>query len=225
MEINDRPSWKLMERLFKSHPWHGIPIGQNAPDEVTVFIEMVPTDTVKYEIDKESGYLRVDRPQKYSSLCPALYGFIPQTFCAEEVADRCMERTQLPNIAGDKDPLDVCVLTERNFSHGDVLVQAIPIGGLRMIDHKQADDKIIAVLKGDAMCANWRDISEIPADVLDRLRHYFLTYKQMPGSTTLTTDVKEIYGRDEALETIRRSQSDYRTHYGALENILTSTIG
>src|ERR1700755_1507214 len=148
---NNKPSWKLMERLFKSPPWHGVRIGPRAPAEVTSFIEMVPTDTVKYEIDKDSGYLRVDRPQKYSSLCPALYGFIPQTFCAEEVAARCMDRTKLKNIAGDKDPLDVCVLTERNFSHGDVLVQAIPIGGIRMIDQNQADDKIIAVLKGDAM--------------------------------------------------------------------------
>jgi inorganic pyrophosphatase len=220
----NQPSWKLMERLFKSHPWHGIPIGRHAPAEVTSFIEMVPTDSVKYEIDKESGYLRVDRPQKYSSSCPALYGFIPQTYCAEQIAARCMERTQLKSISGDGDPLDICVLTEKDFSHGDVLVQAIPIGGLRMLDHNQADDKIIAVLKGDAVYSQWKDISDCPPDVIDRLRHYFLTYKQMPGTTSVTTEVKEIYGREEALETIRRSQLDYRTHFGSLEEILNSTL-
>ena len=79
------PIGRLMGLRYKSHPWHGISMGKNAPEEVTAFIEVVPTDTVKYEIDKTSGYLKLDRPQKFSNVVPALYGFIPQTFCGELV--------------------------------------------------------------------------------------------------------------------------------------------
>src|SRR5438552_2654211 len=69
------------KNVFKSHPWHGVPIGPEAPAVVTAYIEIVPTDTVKYEMDKQSGYLKVDRPQKFSNICPTLYGLIPQTLC------------------------------------------------------------------------------------------------------------------------------------------------
>jgi inorganic pyrophosphatase len=71
--------------LYKPHPWHGIPIGEHCPEIITAYIEMVPTDTVKYEIDKLTGYRKVDRPQKFSNYVPALYGFVPQTFCDELV--------------------------------------------------------------------------------------------------------------------------------------------
>ena len=77
----------------KAHPWHGISAGAHAPEIVTAFIEIVPTDTVKYEIDKESGYLKIDRPQKFSNIVPALYGFLPQTYCAEQVGENCSEQT------------------------------------------------------------------------------------------------------------------------------------
>ena len=99
--------------LFKPHPWHGIPIGDDAPRTVTCFIEIVPTDTVKYELDKATGYLKVDRPQKFSNVCPTLYGFIPQTYCGEQVGAFCGERTGRQGIVGDGDPLDICVLTEK----------------------------------------------------------------------------------------------------------------
>ncbi len=148
-ENSDEKTWELLQLLFRPHPWHGIPLGPDAPDMVTAFVEIVPTDTVKYEIDKPSGYLKVDRPQKYSNVCPTLYGFIPQTYCGERVAALSQERTGRSTVEGDGDPLDICVLTEKSFSHGDFLLQAIPIGGLRMIDRNQADDKIVAVLKGD----------------------------------------------------------------------------
>jgi inorganic pyrophosphatase len=85
--------WQKLGRRYQSHPWHGINIGKDAPNTVMSFIEMTPSDSVKYEIDKESGFIKVDRPQKFSNIVPALYGFIPQTFCAEEVADFCMEKT------------------------------------------------------------------------------------------------------------------------------------
>lgn len=83
------PRWELMGVLFKSHPWHGVSIGERAPQCVTAYIESVPTDTVKYEIDKVSGHLMVARPHKYSSVCPTLYGLIPRTYCAERVAALC----------------------------------------------------------------------------------------------------------------------------------------
>lgn len=70
---------------FKAHPWHGISASKNAPNTVNVFIEIVPLNTIKYEIDKETGHLMVDRPQKFSNIIPALYGFIPKTYCDERV--------------------------------------------------------------------------------------------------------------------------------------------
>jgi len=180
---------------------------------VTVYIEIVPTDTVKYEIDKATGILRVDRPQQYSNVCPSLYGFIPQTLCGERVGAFCAERTGRTSIVGDADPLDVCVLTERPISHGDVLVQAIPVGGLRLLDGNQADDKIVAVLKGDAVYGGCGEISECPRPLLERLRHYFLTYKQAPDRQARVVEITDVYGRDEAHEVIRRSQEDYRAGY------------
>ncbi len=180
---------------------------------VTAFIEIVPTDTVKYEIDKASGYLRIDRPQLYSNICPALYGFIPQTYCAEQVAELCNQRTKRKDIVGDGDPLDICVLMERSVSHGNILLKATPIGGLRMIDRNEADDKIIAVLKGDAIYGNLRDVSECPEKVINRLRHYFLTYKDDPDSSDRKAEITDVYGRVEAHDVIRRSQADYAKHY------------
>ncbi|HEX8536752.1 MAG TPA: inorganic diphosphatase, partial [Cystobacter sp.] len=131
---------------FQAHPWHGISPGENAPESVTAYIEIVPTDTVKYELDKEAGILRLDRPQRFSSQCPTLYGFIPRTYCDELVAKRCAERSGHKDIKGDGDPLDICVLTEKVIPAGALLVRAVPVGGFRMVDGNEADDKIIAVL-------------------------------------------------------------------------------
>ena len=217
--------WKQIGYRFKSHPWHGINIGDQAPEVVTSFIEIVPSDTVKYEIDKESGYLTVDRPQKFSNIIPALYGFVPQTYCMEDVAANCMEKTGRKDIVGDGDPLDICVLTERAISHGNLLVPAIPIGGFRMIDGGEADDKIIAVLKGDEVY-NWSDISEVPESIINRLRHYFETYKDMPGNgKERKIEIAEIYGREEAHAVIKASQNDYDSHYGDLEKEISIAAG
>src|SRR6186713_2029607 len=117
---------------YKSHPWHGIEPGENFPSVLTAFIEIVPTDTVKYEIDKKSGWLKVDRPQLYSNIVPALYGFIPQTLCDAEVGEFCMNKTSKKDIRGDQDPMDILVLSEKNIQNGGILVNAIPIGGFRM---------------------------------------------------------------------------------------------
>ena len=99
-KIND-PIARLMGLRYKSHPWHGLEVGDDAPEVVTAFIEMVPTDTVKYELDKVSGYIKIDRPQKYSNVVPALYGFIPQSYCGGLVAEYAMQQTQRTDIQGD----------------------------------------------------------------------------------------------------------------------------
>jgi len=213
--------WKLAGLRYKSHPWHGINIGAEAPEVVTSFIEVVPTDTLKYEVDKESGYLKIDRPQRFSNIIPALYGFIPQTYCGRNVAELCIEKSKREDIVGDGDPLDICVLTERNIMHGDIILQAKPIGGFRMIDGNEADDKIIAVLKQDEIYTQWKDVSDVPPSIIQRLKHYFLTYKDMPGQITNRCEITHTYGKDEAYDVIKRSRKDYLKKFGKLENKLT----
>lgn len=213
------PIGRLMGLRYKSHPWHGVAIGKDAPEQVTAFIEVVPTDTVKYEIDKDSGYLRLDRPQKYSNVVPALYGFIPQTFCGDKVGKYCMEKTGKTGIGGDGDPMDICVLTEKDITHGDILVHARPIGGFRMIDGNEADDKIIAVLSNDVVYESFRDLSDLPAIVVERLKHYFLTYKDMPGKDN-DTEITHLYGAAEALDVIRNAMDDYQRRFDNLGKLL-----
>jgi len=202
-----------MKHSFSAHPWHGVSLGDKAPGEVTAFIEIVPTDVVKYEIEKESGLLRVDRPNKFSSQCPTLYGFLPQTYCGKRVGSYCSSKTGKAGITGDGDPLDICVLAERPIQHGGILVTAVPIGGLRMIDRDQADDKIIAVLHQDGVYGTWSDITSCPENLLDRLQHYFLTYKEMPGGSTRKVEIAAVYGPEEARQVILESIADYNQSF------------
>ncbi|SKB29330.1 inorganic pyrophosphatase [Alkalitalea saponilacus] len=215
------PIGRLMGLRYKSHPWHGIDIGEKTPDEVICFIEVVPTDTIKYEIDKASGYLRIDRPQKYSNVVPSLYGFIPQTYCGRLVGDFSAEKSGRKNVKGDGDPLDICVLTEKDVMHGDILAEAIPIGGFRMIDNDAADDKIISVLKGDVVYGDIRDVSDLPDLVVERLKHYFLTYKDMPGMNR-ESEITHTYNAEEAKEVIKLSMKDYEGRFEKLRNALSS---
>jgi len=203
-----------MTSKFKAHPWHGISLGEEAPDVVRTFIEIVPTDTVKYEVDKESGYLCIDRPQKYSNIIPALYGFIPQTYSGVRVAELSNARLDRHDIVGDGDPIDICVLTEKDITHGDIIVKARPIGGFRLLDHGQADDKLIAVLHNDAIYGNYRDINDVPFQVLERLKHYFTTYKDIPGDNAKKCLLTHVYDVEVAHEVIRRSIEDYNEKFG-----------
>ena len=101
------PTYLYMQ--YKAHPWHGISAGEQCPQIVTAFIEIVPTDTVKYEIDKASGWLKVDRPQKFSNIVPALYGFVPHTYCGDEIALFCREQSDRTDVVGaDGDEDDEC---------------------------------------------------------------------------------------------------------------------
>ncbi len=208
-------TWELLRLLFKPHPWHGVSIGREAPEVVTVYLEIVPTDTLKFELDKASGHLMVDRPQQFSNVCPTLYGLVPQTYCGERVAALAAKATGRAELQGDGDPLDICVVSERTFSHGDVLLRARPIGGLRVIDRDEADDKILAVLEGDAAFGWVRDVADLAPAQLARLEHYFLTYKQPPAEAAgeRKVELAQIYGSAEAREVIERSRDDYRERF------------
>lgn len=211
--MSEDPTKRSSARLFQAHPWHGLTPGNDAPEMVNAYIEIVPTDAVKYELDKESGHLHVDRPQRFSSMCPSLYGFIPQTFCGDEVAKLCAERTGAVDIKGDGDPMDICVLTEKTFAQGNFFLNAKPIGGLRMIDGEQADDKIISILESDLAYGHIRDIGECPKALVDRLKHYFLSYKQLPGEAPRRVEIVDVYDAEEALDVIRRSLLDYQNKF------------
>ena len=190
---------------WRRHPWHGLRARRDdAPDDIVqVFIEMTPADTVKYELDKNSGFMMVDRPQRTTSSPPALYGFIPRTYCGEEVAKRCPQAD-----VADGDPLDICVYSERHITRGDILLNARVVGGIQMIDDGEADDKIIAVLENDNIWGDVQDIHDLPAIKTERLQHYFSTYKMEPGRD-LDIKVDFVYDREEALKVIAAAEKDY----------------
>ena len=204
----------MNQTFFRAHPWHGVPIGPDAPAMVTAYIEMTPEDTIKYELDKDTGILKIDRPQLYSNVCPAFYGLIPQTYCGEGVAELTMNRLGRKGIRGDGDPLDICILTDKRISTRNILLDAIPIGGLRMIDGNEADDKIIAVMKGDNAYHYAKTINDLRESQVDRLRHYFLTYKQGPDAAERTCEIPQIYERDEAHAVIEQCRADYAASFG-----------
>ena len=199
---------------YRRHPWHGLepfPEGGAETGTVQAYIEMLPSDTVKYELDKNTGFLVVDRPQRTTAPPPALYGFIPRTYCAEEVAKRC-EHAEV----ADGDPLDICVFSERLITRADILLNARVVGGIQMIDGGEADDKIIAVLEGDNIWGGVDDITDLPPIKTERLQHYFSTYKMVPGKD-VNIRVDHVYGREEALRVIEAARADYETHYGDLQ--------
>jgi inorganic pyrophosphatase len=139
------------------------------------------------------------------------------------VAARCNEVTGRNNIVGDGDPIDICVISERSIPHGNLLMSARLIGGLRMIDRGEADDKLIAVMKNDPSFGNWRDLSDCPRAFIERLKHYFLTYKQQPGKTS-PCEIAEEYGVDEAQRMVELAHQDYMESYGPVAAGLTDAL-
>ena len=194
---------------FRPHPWHGLAAGDDAPDVVNVYVEMTPSDGVKYEIDKKTGILCVDRPRKLSSQLPMAYGFIPRTYCAARVG-ALSDYTD----KGDLDPLDICVVSECPIERSEILLSARVIGGLHMIDGGEADDKIIAVLQNDYVWGDARSIDDIPQPMITRLRHYFLTYKEVPGNGSHEVSIETVYDADVARDVIEASMADYDEAYG-----------
>ena len=196
---------------WRPHPWHGLTPGDRAPGVVNAYIELTPFDSVKLEVDKETGYLRVDRPQTTSSQPPALYGFIPRTYC-----DSRVQALSPSSECGDKDPLDICVLSERLIDRPEILLNAIVVGGLQMVDGGEADDKIVAVLENDHVYGGARDISDIPPILVDRLRHYFLTYKQLnPTAEKASVSIEKVYDAEHAKRVILAAEADYEQAFGS----------
>ncbi len=193
---------------WRPHPWHGVDVGPKPPQIVHAYIEITAFDLVKYEVDKVTGYLQVDRPQRSSSQPPTLYGFVPRTYCGERVGSHC-ETTKV----GDGDPLDICVISERPITKSEIVLDARVIGGLRMIDHNAADDKIIAILANDPFWANANDITDLPPVLVERLRHYFSTYKLIPGEENKTF-IESVYGAPDAMEIIQAAIDDYNQMFG-----------
>lgn len=195
-----------MKNHYRAHPWHGVVSGKNPPRFLNAYIEITAHDGVKYELDKESGLLKVDRPQLHSSLPPLLYGFIPRTYCGTRIAG-------LASVAkGDGDPLDVCVFSERPIMHPDILLPCRVIGGLTLVDKGEADDKILAVLDNDPYWAHANDIADVPEILIKRIEHYFLTYKQPPGEDSQIT-IQRRYGAIIADTVVQAAIEDYNDEF------------
>lgn len=193
---------------WRPHPWHGLECGPEPPRRVHAYIEITPFDFVKYELDKETGYLRVDRPQRTSSQPPSLYGFVPRTYCGNRVG------ALMPGAKrGDGDPLDVCVISERPISRCEVILNASVIGGLQMLDNEEADDKIIAVLENDNIWGSVEEVAQLPEILVERISHYFQTYKMVPGKEP-PVEISKAYDRAHAEKVIQASIEDYREMFG-----------
>lgn len=193
---------------FRAHPWHGLSAGKDSPDTVDAYIEITPFDAVKYEIDKRTGYLRVDRPQGSSALPPTLYGFIPQTYCGTKVASLTNATAK-----GDEDPLDICVLSQQNINRAEIIVPARVVGGIQLLDGGEADDKIVALLASDPVFEYAKTLSQLPEAVVDRLIHYFATYKLTTNGVENPIEVIDTYGVEHAKKVIEASQEDYKTEF------------
>ncbi|MBL7761650.1 MAG: inorganic diphosphatase [Sediminibacterium sp.] len=158
-----------MESQTVKHPWHGVHYGENAPREVNAIIEIPEGSRCKYEIDKETGLLKLDRVIFSSFHYPVNYGFIPQSY------------------GGDKDPLDILVITSLPVQPL-TLMEAKVIGVMQMIDQGDPDDKIIAVAANDPGVNHYNNIEELPKHFFDELRHFFEEYKRLENKTVVVED-------------------------------------
>lgn len=193
---------------WRPHPWHGLEAGPDPPSLVNAYIEITPFDMVKYELDKVTGYIHVDRPQRSSSHPPSLYGFIPRTFCGEKICALSPKASK-----GDGDPLDICVISERPINRSEVILKAKVVGGIQMIDNGEADDKIVAVLANDNLWGEAEDIGDLPAILIERLSHYFSTYKLIPGKEAKVS-IEKIYNREHAHNVVNAALIDYTEKFG-----------
>ena len=171
--------------------WHDIDNDRITKDQFIACIEIPKGSKKKYELDKETGLIILDRILYTSTHYPANYGFIPRTY------------------SQDKDPLDVLVLCDEPFDPL-VLVRCKPIGVVKMIDEEAADEKIISVCVNDPSMSGYNDISELPPHILDEIKHFFIVYKQLENKTTFVT---EIDGVDEAKRVIQASIDAYNDLY------------
>ena len=172
--------------------WHDIEEDRVKKEDFVGVVEIPKGCNNKYELDKKTGLLKLDRILYTATHYPANYGFIPRTY------------------AGDNDPLDVLILCQEAI-YPLTLVECYPIGALRMIDNNEEDEKIIAIAKHDPFLNTYKDISEIPAQVSAEIKHFFEVYKQLEGKQTA---VDKILGRKEAEEIIQKCMDNYDKKFG-----------
>ena len=177
-------------KIDTNNPWHKVKIGNNAPDIVNGIIEIPKNTRAKYELDKDSGLLVMDRVLYSSFVYPANYGFIPQTYC------------------DDKDPLDILILTQITVVPM-CIVSAKVIGVMRMIDNGELDDKIIAVAENDMSVSHINDISELPAHFFKELQNFFEDYKKLENKTV---KIEQFQDANIAKEIIKQSIEDYKMY-------------
>lgn len=179
------------QRTMRQHPWHDVSYGEDAPEKVMGIIEIPKNTRAKYELDKDSGMLILDRVIYSSMYYPTNYGFIPQTYC------------------DDEDPLDILVLSQIEIVPM-CLVEAKVIGVMQMLDGGEMDDKIIAVAANDMSVAHFNDVSELPEFWKKEMRNFFQDYKKLENKTV---EVEEFQGRDKAMEIVKQSIEDYKIKF------------
>jgi inorganic pyrophosphatase len=174
------------------HPWHDVTIGENSPEIVKGIIEIPKNSRAKYELDKESGILILDRVLYSSINYPANYGFIPRTYCE------------------DDDPLDILVLSQIEIS-SMCIVESKVLGVMRMLDGGEMDDKIIAVAANDMSVNHMNDISDLPDHAILELRSFFEDYKKLEHKTV---SVEDFQHKEVAMQVIEQSIIDYNDKFG-----------
>ena len=175
-----------------SNIWHDVAAKRIKPEDFVCVIEISKGSKTKYELDKETGFIMLDRILYTSTQYPANYGFIPKTY------------------GEDEDPLDVLLLCTEPLAPL-TLVRAYPIGVITMIDNDRCDDKIIAIPFSEPMYNQYQDISELPSHIFEEMKHFFRVYKNLENKNTA---VNEVSGREKALEVIRKARADYKEIYG-----------
>lgn len=174
------------------HPWHGASYGDNAPAQVNALIEISQGSRTKYEIDKTTGLLKLDRVIYSSFHYPVNYGFIPQT------------------LGHDNDPLDILVLCSQSIQPL-CLVHATVIGNMQMIDSGEKDDKIIAVATKDPSVNHISSIEEMPPHFINELRNYFEQYKVLENKQV---QIEEFQSREIAYSIINEAIAYYKQNFG-----------
>lgn len=173
------------------HPWHDISVGKKKPKIINAIIEIPARTSVKYELDKATGLLKLDRHMHSSVHYPGDYGFIPQTLC------------------DDKDPLDVIIITT-HATNPLTLCEVKLIGVMKMIDDNEEDDKLLAVHANDPHYTEWNSIKDIPQHYLKNIQHFFETYKQLKGGTV---KINKILGIKDAYKILEASEKLYQKTY------------
>lgn len=181
----------MTDKLDLQNPWHKVHIGAQAPDMVRGIIEIPKNTRAKYELDKESGLLLMDRVIFSSMYYPANYGFIPQTYC------------------DDNDPLDILVLSQINVVPM-CIVSAKVVGVMHMLDDGERDDKIIAVAQNDMSVNFINDISELPNHFINELKTFFEDYKKLENKTV---EIEEFQDNTVAKRVVLQSMEDYKARF------------